>query len=110
MTSREQWEARPNGYAWGIYVDGNWLLADLDKAAARELAREHNAALSRLTEGGAELARLLTAFRELYEWYDRDGSVGGASNVFEDNRHVLSPIGGSPDAARRVAPEETGNV
>lgn len=30
------------------------------------------------------------ALAALYEWYDRDGSVGGASNVFEDHRHALS--------------------
>lgn len=29
---------------------------------------------------------------ELYEWYDRDGSVGGADNVFEDNRDVLEQM------------------
>lgn len=30
------------------------------------------------------------ALRALYEWYDRDGSVGGASEVFEQHRAVLS--------------------
>jgi hypothetical protein len=30
------------------------------------------------------------ALRELYEWYDRDGSVGGASEVFEKHRAALS--------------------
>lgn len=27
----------------------------------------------------------------LYTWYDRDGSVGGGANVFEDNREAASP-------------------
>jgi hypothetical protein len=30
------------------------------------------------------------ALRALYEWYDRDGSVGGASEVFEKHRSALS--------------------
>ena len=36
-----------------------------------------------------EAERLRTVLRSLYEWYDRDGSVGGASQVFEDNRAAL---------------------
>lgn len=45
-----------------------------------------------------DVAALLSAYdkaakalRELYEWYDRDGSVGGASLVFEKHRSALLP-------------------
>ena len=39
----------------------------------------------------AAIAALKTALLALYEWYDRDGSVGGASDVFENNRAALAP-------------------
>lgn len=35
---------------------------------------------------------VLRALVELYEWYDRDGSVGGASEVFEKHRDGLARI------------------
>lgn len=38
----------------------------------------------------AEVQQLRAALTTLYEWYDRDGSVGGASNAFEDNRAALA--------------------
>lgn len=31
------------------------------------------------------------ALRAIYEWYDRDGSVGGASAVFEEHRAAIAP-------------------
>jgi hypothetical protein len=37
-------------------------------------------------------AKLRDALTAIYEWYDRDGSVGGASNVFEDNRAALASV------------------
>lgn len=39
-----------------------------------------------------KLAIAAKALTEIYEWYDRDGSVGGADNVFEDNRDVLAAM------------------
>ena len=42
---------------------------------ARELEREN--------------ARLRRAVSALYEWYDKDGSVGMASVVFEEHRSAL---------------------
>jgi hypothetical protein len=33
--------------------------------------------------------KMRQAVASLYEWYDRDGSVGGASIVFEENRAAL---------------------
>lgn len=33
--------------------------------------------------------RVREALKALYTWYDRDGSVGGASEVFENHREVL---------------------
>ena len=38
------------------------------------------------------LDRATAALRDIYEWYDRDGSVGGASVVFEENRAALAEI------------------
>ncbi len=39
---------------------------------------------------------LVKAIRAIYEWYDRDGSVGEADRVFEENRAVIaSVVGGS---------------
>jgi hypothetical protein len=32
----------------------------------------------------------IAALRELYEWYDRDGSVGAAADVFEKHRALLA--------------------
>lgn len=43
-----------------------------------------------------ERAALRKALEALYEWYDRDGSVGGANEAFEENRHILA---GSLDSA-----------
>lgn len=43
--------------------------------------------------GGVE-----AALRAIYEWYDRDGSVGGACNVFEEHRPALAVS--TPDALR----------
>lgn len=37
----------------------------------------------------AENRQLREALAALYEWYDRDGSVGAASVVFEAHRAVL---------------------
>lgn len=37
-----------------------------------------------------ENSRLRLALTSIYEWYDTDGSVGGASDVFEDHRKVLN--------------------
>lgn len=45
-----------------------------------EVAENNAATLS------AQLAEARAVISRLYEWYDRDGSVGGASHVFEDNR------------------------
>jgi hypothetical protein len=42
------------------------------------------------TELADEADRLRSALTAIYEWYDRDGSVGGASSVFEENRPALS--------------------
>ena len=36
-----------------------------------------------------ENARLRRAVSALYEWYDKDGSVGMASVVFEEHRSAL---------------------
>lgn len=38
----------------------------------------------------ADVAQMRTAMAQIYEWYDRDGSVGGACDPFEDNRHLLA--------------------
>jgi hypothetical protein len=38
----------------------------------------------------ARVVELEEAVRILFEWYDRDGSVGGASNAFEDVRCALA--------------------
>ena len=48
-----------------------------------------NEAATQILELRAKAERLRTVLRSLYEWYDRDGSVGGASQVFEDNRAAL---------------------
>lgn len=37
-----------------------------------------------------EVNRLRVVLAALYEWYDRDGSVGGADLAFEAHRHALS--------------------
>lgn len=39
-----------------------------------------------------ENARLHLALISLYEWYDTDGSVGTASDVFEDHRSVTQQL------------------
>ena len=53
-------------------------------------AEEANGLVSRITDLRAVNARLVEALDAIYEWYDRDGSVGGASIVFEDNRQALA--------------------
>lgn len=40
----------------------------------------------------ASNAALRVALEALYEWYDRDGSVGGASTVFEQHRSALASL------------------
>lgn len=38
----------------------------------------------------AHVERLTAAVKAIYEWYDRDGSVGSASDVFEAYRDALT--------------------
>lgn len=39
----------------------------------------------------ADNGELRAALAALYEWYDRDGSIGGASEAFEARRHFAGP-------------------
>ncbi len=40
----------------------------------------------------ARIHALETALRNIYEWYDRDGSVGEADRIFEGNRAALNGV------------------
>jgi N-acyl-D-aspartate/D-glutamate deacylase len=62
---------------------------ELDEAAARIEFLE-------ATEAN-EILRLRVALYNIYEWYDRDGSVGEADRVFEENRPALSPANPTED-------------
>lgn len=52
-----------------------------------------DAVLRHAAQQKAEIERLRAALAKLYDWYDRDGSVGGASVVFEDLRGAYEQSG-----------------
>jgi hypothetical protein len=64
-------------------------IADYDSALA-ESKREIAKLRLRIAADKAEIERLRRALGALYGWYDRDGSVGEATAVFEHNRRVLA--------------------
>ncbi len=43
-----------------------------------------------MTEPEERAVALEMALRAIFEWYDTDGSAGGASDVFEDARRALA--------------------
>jgi hypothetical protein len=60
---------------------------------AERLVRSANASLMGVEQAALPPLRAreeIAALRELYEWYDRDGSVGAATDVFEKHRALLS--------------------
>jgi hypothetical protein len=46
---------------------------------------------------------LLAALEAIYEWYDRDGSVGGAHGVFETHRLAIARARGADSTNEEVA-------
>jgi hypothetical protein len=62
-------------------------MSELVERMRKEIVQDNFVGL--LDEAADRIEQLEAALRSLYEWYDRDGSVGGASDVFEDNRVAL---------------------
>ena len=48
-----------------------------------------------LSEVAGEIERLRSGLQLVLDWYDRDGSVGGCSNLIDDIRPLLEPRGGA---------------
>ena len=65
-----------------------WLLDQL--ATCQRLDRVDVALARQLGQSIEHNSRLKTALLALYQWYDRDGSVGGASEIFEAHRSALN--------------------
>lgn len=75
-----------------------WLLADARAAADADriteinkgLVHSHNILLVDGSKWQDRAERLQTALQAIYEWYDRDGSVGEADRIFEESRAVIA--------------------
>lgn len=76
----------------------------------RELLQANNELLQRARAAEAQIGALsatasvaVLALTSLFDWYDRDGSVGAACEAFEAHRHLIArdtaPVASSPVAA-----------
>lgn len=66
-----------------------WLLDQL--AIQQRLDRVDTALARQLGQSIEHNSRLKIALLAIYQWYDRDGSVGGASEIFETHRDATRP-------------------
>lgn len=82
-------EAEPVAWRWRN-ADGPWHVSLVNPHEGRYDKLEHRPLYEALAKPASSPAGEQEALRALYEWYDRDGSVGGASEVFEEHRAALS--------------------
>jgi hypothetical protein len=65
---------------------------DTERARADQLKREVYATQCYANDIAWHQSKQFEALSVIYEWYDRDGSVGSASAVFEQHREALRSI------------------